>query len=185
MQCPGPPAPRLCRQPERAHSGKGTKGRGTRSDPERPGHGPGGRPPASARSSQRRWLKLRGRLSAERVRRRPRGGRGAGRAGAGRARGPRRRRGGEGRGSQLLDSYSSPAPKAALCCRRPADRRHAVVLDTGWCHRFGVIPGIRAGDRGHWRETGEQPRPAKALSANLLEFRREAVHRNNALGRHR
>ena len=76
------------------------------------------------------------------------------------------------------------SPKAALCCRRPADRRHAVVLDTGWCHRFGVIPGIRAGDRGHWRETGEQPRPAKALSANLLEFRREAVHRNNALGRH-
>ena len=53
-------------------------------------------------------------------------------------------------------SYSSLAPKAALCCRRPADRRHAEVLGTGRCHRFGVIRGIRAGDQGLWNSRGQQ-----------------------------
>lgn len=56
MQCPGPPAPRLCRQPERAHSGKGTKGRGTRSGPasrprrRRPTSRLSSRQPAAARA---------------------------------------------------------------------------------------------------------------------------------------
>lgn len=177
---PGSPHPRLCRQLELAHSGEGTKGRREAGG----GEGPCAQAPALAALPRRLQAAAAG---AEVAGPAARGAsaaaaQGAGARGAGSARGRGRGAGGvtpagRGRGASCLTVTSAQLREAALCWLPPTDRGHAELLGTSWCRPFGVILGIRAEDRVHWRErAGEtsqgQERPFHRTSWDF----EEAVH---------
>lgn len=169
---PGSPHPRLCRQLELAHSGEGTKGRREAGG----GEGPCAQAPALAALPRRLQAAAAG---AEVAGPAARGAsaaaaQGAGARGAGSARGRGRGAGGvtpagRGRGASCLTVTSAQLREAALCWLPPTDRGHAELLGTSWCRPFGVILGIRAEDRVHWRErAGETNQGQERASTDRL-----------------